>query len=42
MNAKHDHDLYMLVVMAYGDKDDYSAFNEKGEMIQKKEVTPAQ
>ena len=40
MNTKHDHDLYLLVVMAYGDKDDYIAFNEKGEMVQRKEVTP--
>jgi hypothetical protein len=40
MSTKHDHDLYLLVVMAYGDKDDYIAFNERGEMVQVQEVTP--
>lgn len=40
MNTKHDHELYLLVVMVYGDKDNYITYNEKGEMVQSMEVTP--
>ena len=41
MSKVHDHELYLLTVMVYGDKDEYIYYNDKGEPEQIKEVTPA-